>query len=232
MPSAFWGAVGRPLWNEGRAPFERSRLARTAVPLGDGDGRRIVLVTGYLAGPSSVDPLAGWLRAAGYRVELADVGRNMTTSSAAAARIGEALIAGDGEPSILIGHSRGGQQSRVAAVRHPGLIRHLITLGSPVRAHLPRSAVLRGSVEALRLLARLPIGPDDAPEDEADYERDLFAPFPDTVPWTTIWSKADGVVEWQACLDGAAESVEVVCSHGGLIASVASFTALAAVLDR
>lgn len=232
IPSRLSGAIGRPFWYEGRAPAERSNLAGTHVPLADGDGRRLVVVTGYLAGSRSTVPLVRWLRRAGYNVVMADVGRNMSTSAAAADRIGEALKAGGGERSILIGHSRGGQQSRVAAVRHPELVSQLITLGAPVRAHYPRSALLRSSVEALRLLSRLPIGPDDDPVGEAAYERDLFAPFDVPVSWTSIWSKTDGVVEWELCLDPAAKSIEVRCSHLGLIASVPSFGAIATVLDR
>lgn len=213
------------------APLERSRLAKATVPLVDGGGKRIVLVTGYLAGSRSSGPLATWLRNANYRVDLAAVGRNMVTSSAAADRIAEALHAGDGAPSILIGHSRGGQQCRVAAVRDSDLVSQLITLGSPVRAHYPRAAMLRASVESLRLVSRLPIGPDDDRTAEAAYERDLFTPFGFGVPWTSIWSKADGVVEWQACLDIAADSVEVTCSHVGLIASISAFRAIAGVLN-
>ena len=99
-----------------------------------------------------------------------------------------------------------------------------------MRAHLPRSGPLRASVEALRLLALLPIGPDADSEADADYERDLAAPFVVDVPWTTIWSKVDGVIEWQACLDQAATSIEVECSHVGLLASVPSFRAIASAL--
>ncbi len=231
LPSPLAGAIGRPFWYEAVAPFERSELAKTQVPLADGGGKRVVVVTGYLAGSRSTGPLVSWLENAGYRVSLAAVGRNMATSSAAADRIVEALHDG-GEPSILIGHSRGGQQARVASVREPQLVSQLITLGSPVRAHYPRAAVIRASVEGLRLLSRLPIGPDDDKEAETAYESDLFTPFPEGVPWASIWSKADGVVEWQACLDTAAESIEVGCSHVGLIASVDAFKAIATVLDR
>lgn len=210
---------------------ERTELSLGPVPLGAAAGRRVVLVPGYLAGERSLEPLADWLASAGFMVVRAQVGRNMVTSTAAAEQIAAALHPGDG-PSILIGHSRGGQQCRVAAYRNPELVSHLITLGAPVRAHYPRAAFLRASVEGLRLFSQLPFGPDDDPEGEAQYERDLFAPFPDAVPWTSIWSKRDGVVEWQACLDVGAESVEVACSHSGLIASVPSFRAIAQVLDR
>jgi hypothetical protein len=208
VPPAIVGAIGRPLWNEARAPFERRALARRSVPVASGGGRRIVIATGYLAPPASADTLASWLRAADYRVDIADMARNRSTSTAAVERIEQAL--GD----------------------NPDRVDQLLTLGSPVRAHLPRQAVLRASVEGLRLLARLPFDPDADLDADQAYERDLSRPFDVDVPWTSIWSRVDGVVEWQTCLDEAAESAEVRCSHFGLLASTASFEAIAGALAR
>lgn len=226
MPSPLAGAIGSPWWNEARAPLELARLARTPVPLACADGRRVVLATGFMAPASSVKPLTSWLRKAGYAVQLARLGGNLTTSSHAVDRIIEALEGGDG-PGVLIGHSRGGQQSRVAALRRPDLVEQLITLGAPVRAHLPRNVALRASVEVLRVVQRP--APDLVAADER-YEQDLYAPFDVDVAWTSIWARRDGVVEWQACLDEAAHDVGVACSHTGLVASVPSFHAIAAAL--
>lgn len=231
LPSKLSGAFGRPVWNETRAPRERARLALADVPLADGAGRRVVLATGYMATPSSATLLGDWLRGAGYDVRLAAIGRNMSTSSVAVEGIVASLEASD-DPAILIGHSRGGQQCRVATMRRPERVAQLITLGSPVRHHLPRQALLRLSVEGLRLLARMPLGSDKDLDADDVYEQDLYSPFGVDVPWTAIWSKIDGVVEWQACMDRAAESIEVRCSHTGLLASVPSFRAIADVLER
>ncbi|MEM7142679.1 MAG: alpha/beta hydrolase [Actinomycetota bacterium] len=229
VPPAIVGAIGRPLIFEAMAPFERRRLRRADIDLPPGDGRPVVIATGYFAPPSSADELAGWLRSAGYRVEIADMNRNRRTSSEAVERIEAALEAVDG-PALLIGHSRGGQQSRVATQRRPDLVSELITLGAPVRVHLPRQFVLRGSVEASRLAARLGLlaGADEAAD--TAYERDLADPFAVDVPWTTVWSRRDGIVEWQLCLDPAATSIEVTCSHTGLLASSASYRAIAQAL--
>ena len=49
---------------------------------------------------------------------------------------------------------------------------------------------------------------------------------------TSIWSKSDGFVAWQACTDPAATDVEIDCSHRGLIESVAAFEAIASVLGE
>ena len=231
LPSPLAGALGRPVWNEARAPGERARLNASAIRLDPVANERIVLVTGYLAGASSASALQPWLLSAGYDVCVADVGRNAASSTHAAGRIAEALMDGD-KPSILIGHSRGGQQCRVASQRHPSRVSQLITLGAPVRMHLPRQIVLRSSIEALRVLARFPFGTQADPEGDAVYENDLLSPFDVDVPWTTVWSKTDGIVEWQACLDERATSLEVRCSHSGMLASVPSFEAIAAVLNN
>jgi len=232
LSPAIVGAFGGRWWNEGRAPLERLQLARQAVPLAHGGGRRVVLVTGYLAGAASSRPLVDWLRSAGYRVHLAPMRGNIGASSTGVERIEQTLHSANHDTSILIGHSRGGQLARVAALRNPSLVDQLITLGAPVRAHLPRNAALRTSVEALRLIRLLPVGPKLDAQANTLYEQDLFAPFDVDVAWTSIWSKVDGVVEWQACLDERARSIEVSASHTGLIASVPSFRAIASVLDQ
>lgn len=186
--------------------------------------------------PPLPSPLAGAIGRSFWNegrapIEVARVGRNANTSSVGVSRVIDALDSAD-EPAVLIGHSRRGQQSRVAAYRRPDQVSQLITLGSPVRAHLPRQAALRASVETIRLLRFLPFGPSEDSAVEAAYEQDLLAPFDVDVPWATIWSRIDGVIEWQACLDDSAASREINCSHSGMIASVASFRAITAVLSE
>lgn len=230
MPSTLRGALGRPFWNEGRVGIEMAQLARTRVPLAPGNGRRVVVVTGFLAGASTAHLLTRWLRSADYVVDIAPIGRNMLSSSEMVDRVTTALDAEGTQPSILIGHSRGGQQGRVAAYRNPELVSQLITLGAPVRAHLPRHGPLRGSVEAIQLLDKLPFGLNEDTAAAGRYEADLFAPFDVDVPWTSIHSKLDAVVTWRETLDEHAESVQVTSSHTGLIASVPAFRAIAAAL--
>lgn len=179
--------------------------------------------------------LERWLRQAGYDVALAQTERNMRSSSWACDRITEAIIeVGDrtGRAVTVIGHSRGGQQARVAVARVPKQVDRLITLGAPVRHHLPRGFVLRTSVEGLRLLGRTPIGPNADIDADRRYEQELAAAFPAGLAWTSIYSRSDGVVEWQATLDERAESVEIDCTHVGLTASAPAFRAIATALVR
>jgi hypothetical protein len=48
------------------------------------------------------------------------------------------------------------------------------------------------------------------------FTRDYAAPFPDEVPLTSVYSKDDGVVRWDACVVPYARCVEVRGSHVGL----------------
>lgn len=239
MPPTWRGLVGPAVWREARAPAELRALRQSQRELDGllqpGDGQPIVLSPGYLAGPSSMFFLERWLGQAGYDVALAATGRNMRSSSWACDRITDAIVEAAeraGGPVIVIGHSRGGQQARVAVTRVPQHCEQLITLGAPIRHHLPRGFLLRTSVEGLRLLGRTPIGPDADLAADRRYAEELAAPFPDGIPWASIFSRSDGVVEWQATLDPAAESVEVDCTHVGLTASLPAFRAIARALLR
>ena len=48
------------------------------------------------------------------------------------------------------------------------------------------------------------------------FARDYAAQFPDSVPLTSIYSRGDGVVWWEACRIDYARCVEVTGSHVGL----------------
>ena len=50
----------------------------------------------------------------------------------------------------------------------------------------------------------------------SDFRRDLAGDFPPEVGFTALYSRTDGVVDWHACLDPAAELVEVRASHMGM----------------
>jgi hypothetical protein len=45
---------------------------------------------------------------------------------------------------------------------------------------------------------------------------ELDTPFPAEVPYTSIYSEADAIIDWRTCLDPAAELVEAHTSHTGM----------------
>jgi hypothetical protein len=56
----------------------------------------------------------------------------------------------------------------------------------------------------------------------------ILAPFPDRVRFLSVYSRADEIVRWEACLDPAAVQVEVSTSHVGMGLAREVWTQLAA----
>jgi pimeloyl-ACP methyl ester carboxylesterase len=113
-----------------------------------------------------------------------------------------------GRPVSLVGWSLGGIYAREMARRHPRQVRQVITLGSPYAMHDPRQTHARGPYQRLSFLhapgRKLP-----TPEQRSR---------PVDVPSTSVYSRWDGVVSWQACIEPETAlhaNVEVRCSHVG-----------------
>jgi hypothetical protein len=53
------------------------------------------------------------------------------------------------------------------------------------------------------------------------------ARFPDDVGFASVYSRGDGIVDWRACLDPAADHVEVDSTHIGMAANAAVFRVVA-----
>ena len=64
----------------------------------------------------------------------------------------------------------------------------------------------------------------------ADAREQAAAPFPEGVGFTCVYSRSDGIVDWHACLDPAAEQVEVRASHIGMAVNPHVFRAVASAL--
>ena len=64
-----------------------------------------------------------------------------------------------------------------------------------------------------------------------EFWEDFRAPFPsDRVRFVSIYSRTDGIVHYEACLDPAAEQVEVASTHCGMAASAPVYACVARVL--
>ena len=48
----------------------------------------------------------------------------------------------------------------------------------------------------------------------------------------SIYSRSDGIVSWEACLDRSAEHVEVESSHAGMSVNAEVYRVLAGILDQ
>jgi triacylglycerol lipase len=221
-----------PLWRETRMGLEAARLLRSDVWRGagvkPGDGRPVLLIPGFLAGDGTLATMARWLRANGYWTRRAGIRANVGCSQDACERIEERLeelAERTGQPVAIIGQSRGGVLARVVATRRPDLVSGIVTLGAPTVAMLrvhPLVLLQVGLVGALGTggvpgLFRMSCLRGACCE---PFRADLLARFPAAVRYVCVYSRTDGIVDWRACLDGAAdELVEIRASHCGMALS-------------
>jgi len=220
-----------PIWNEldGVVRMFRPRGERPPVAAEEGDGTPVLLLPGFLAGDGALAPLAARLVADGHRPWGARMGRNLACSESAMARLLDELehaVARHGR-HVLVGHSRGGLLARVMAHRRPELVAGVVTLGSPHRDQLAIHPVLWA--QALALAAAGTLGVPGLLHVGcaigsccATFRRDLTAPLDAAVGRLAIYSRADGVVDWRACLDGEGHHVEVHASHCGMTTNAAA----------
>lgn len=180
-----------------------------------GDGHAVVLFPGLGAGERAIAPLRRHCETLGYLA--LDWGRGVNRGPDGddvdvfmhdlAVHV-ERLVDGHEAPVSLLGWSLGGIYAREVAKRIPGRVRQVITIGSPF-AGTP-DATNAGWLYRLLQWREPAIHPDVA--------RAIRVAPP--VPTTSIYSRTDGVVAWQACraADGPrVENVEVDSSHLGLV---------------
>jgi triacylglycerol lipase len=238
------GVALPPLWREARVGLETAGLLRSPVWQGEGvtrgDGWPVMLIPGFLAGDGSLTTLTRWLRANGYRTSRAGIRANVGCSEAACGALErrlEAFAEREGGPVTIIGQSRGGIFAKALAARRPDLVAGIVTLGSPTVSMLRVHPLVLAQVGLVAALGsgRVPglLSLRCLRGECCDrFRTALRGPFPDSVPWTAIYSRSDGIVDWRACLDPeATERVEVRASHMGMALSAAAYGEIAAALS-
>ncbi len=231
MTKPHWESLGPPPL--GLFALEQGRAALELVQLGArrklldraprGDGHPVLVLPGLFAGDLSTAPMRRLLRALCYDTHGWGLGLNTGPTDTLRTRLGETLERlrrrHDRRVS-LVGWSLGGIYARELARARPDDVRCVITLGSPFRdlsaTHAARLVSIRPGGRSLR--------------DAHELGALLRSPLP--VPTTSIYSKSDGIVAWQSCLEEVGEqreNVEVACSHTGMGFHA---DALAVVADR
>jgi triacylglycerol lipase len=233
-----------PLWREVRIGLEASALLRDPVFRGagvaDGRGRPVLLIPGFMAGDGSLALMAGWLKRAGYWPSRAGMLANVDCSGAVLGRLEgrlERLVAERGRRAAIVGQSRGGGLAKSLGRRRPDLVAGVVALGSPHLQPLAVHPLVRlqlaaigglGTLGAPRLFRRACLEGDCC----AAFWSDLAGPLPDEVSMVSIYSRSDGVVDWEACLDPHADAlVEIDASHCGMAVSPAAWRAVADALE-
>ena len=220
---------------------ERAALLRDPVfksrGVPRGDGAPVLLIPGFLAGDASLALMARWLKELGYRPGRARIRANVGCSERVVTHLGhelEALADRRGRRVLIVGQSRGGSMARVLGVRRPDIVEAIVTLGSPLLDEFAVHPFVRNQVRAVALLGSLGVpgvfSYGCRGECCATARRDLGVPFPEQVGFTSVYSRSDGIVQWRACLDPAAEQVEVRSSHVGMAANPEVYRAIARAL--
>jgi pimeloyl-ACP methyl ester carboxylesterase len=201
----------------------------------EGTGLGVLLIPGFGFGDFSLALTNAWLAARGYRPVGARIGLNVGCSTDLVERIERRLVEhveATGRPVVLLGQSRGGWLARVVAHRRPDLVRGLVMLGSPVLDPLGAQPALLRTARFLARLSELGL-PGLLGEDcmtGACFEKTitaLAAELPASMPALAVYSRSDGVVPWELCLDPYAECVEISSSHVGMGLEPAFYSALA-----
>ena len=189
--------------------FRAAQPLLRSLPHGDGDP--VLVLPGLLADDGSTRALRQVLRGLGYRVHGWRLGRNIGPTADIMSGMPERLDSLHqryGRPVSLIGWSLGGILARDLARKAPDKVRQVITLGSPFRIASPRQSRAHRNYERY---AHLHVEPATFPRATE------VGPLP--VPTTSIYSRYDGIVAWQACLNlpyPQAENIAVKASHCGM----------------
>jgi pimeloyl-ACP methyl ester carboxylesterase len=224
--------------------LEASRLLVDPVAFGvgvpRGDGRRVLLIPGFLASDNTLNMLRGWLYLIGYQPRVCGFNFNVDCSDRSLDRVerfAEMSHHQSGRRVAVIGHSRGGHFARALAARRPDIVSHAISMGADLQGLFGISEPTRAAVGLARrgvAATRRGREPDCfRSRCTCRFIQDYHAPFPDdAVRLTSIYSKGDGVVRWQRSIVDEADNVEVSGSHIGLAANRKAYRAIAAALAR
>ena len=208
---------------EGRAPWEFGMTFAT-LPLlmrsPRGDGHGVVVFPGLAASDASTIPLRSFLRSRGYEARGWKLARNFGPREGVVEQSLEQvrkLARQSGRKVSLVGWSLGGIYAREIAKLLPEDVRCVITLATPFTGSPKATNVWR----VYELVSGHSL---DDPELLAQVRE------PPAVPTTSIFSRTDGVVAWQCCVQdsqGRAENIEVAASHFGIGVNPATWFAVA-----
>jgi len=198
---------------EARTPFDVASGAFSGAWRSRGQGRhrgKALLLPGFGSGPAAMFALKRTAENAGFNTSDWGLGFNGGDVPALLEAFSSGLVESferSGERVTLVGWSLGGYIAREAARDFPSAVAKVITLGTPVFGG-PRYTATADFYERQ--------GIDVAEIEQATIER---FDEPLNVPVVALYSRNDGVVSWEACIDRWSpnvEHIEVKASHLGM----------------
>ncbi len=209
-PSLFWLATEghRALFEFGTF-FPYKLFSKNSK---SGDGHPVLVLPGFMATDVSTSPLRTFIKKIGYTSYGWGAGRNYANEvylDMLLEKVEDIFLTHRTKVSI-IGWSLGGVFAREIGKRKPNLIRQIITLGSP----------FAGVTEPNNAMWLYELLTDGRGTEDVDPELLRGIPDPAPVPTTAIYSKEDGVVPWETCMeaieDDLHQNIQVRGSHLGL----------------
>ncbi len=191
-------------------------------PRVDKSERKVVmLIPGFMAGDLSLAPLSFFCQWLGHKTEYAGIWSNSDCPRETMMHLEqrlERIHQRYQQRVVVIGQSLGGVYARELAARRPQSVERVITLGSPIRDVTDSSAPLVAATA--RMVARARRLEGGCMTESCACGMKLAERHPGEVPTTVVYSRTDGVVHWESCVDrtGArgVENVEVMASHIGM----------------
>jgi triacylglycerol lipase len=211
---------------EFRVPLEASiywlgALAHPWPHVRPQDAKVVMLIPGFMAGDMTLAPLANFCRWLGHRAVYAGILSNSEcpreTMRKLNARLALAYEKFD-QRIVVIGQSLGGVYAREIAREQPDMVERVISLGSPLR--MPRNAANLAVQAVARSVAAIRGKAEGCLSESCKCGLMLSDESPADVPATHVYSRTDGVVHWESCVDlsgsPTVENVEVMGSHVGM----------------
>ena len=178
--------------------------------LSNGNGELVVLIPGFGTGDVLTSLLRNYLKSKNFNVYGWDCGINWKYSE----EIEEKFIHKLNELTekhqqkvTLVGYSLGGVTARIIANRIPNKIKQVIIVGTPIQK-------INGQNNLEFIYPLLMMG-EKIEDFNPVWVKEIATVLP--MPSTSIYSKKDGIVPWQNCMDWetgpTTENVEIFSSH-------------------
>jgi len=170
-----------------------------------GDGHAVLFSPGILAGDFTTASTRGFIARLGYASHGWALGPNWGPTRRIVRGLERRLFdlnESSGRRVSLVGRSLGGLYFRELAKRHPERVRRLFLVCSPT--HVPTASLVSLVLSALSRFY------------DPSFPRSPEALNPPTqVPTTAFYTRRDGFLAWQHCLDSGplAENVEIDAGH-------------------
>ncbi len=167
----------------------------------------VVLIPGLIGIKPGINTIDAWLERIWCKPFKVELGIKQLTPDSILDTIDKTVDAAykaTGKKPVLIrGYSVGALEAVVYANRHPDKVESIITLGGAKKAPIEVNFLLDVLLQGIAV----------------NTGRDNMARFiheaasPSRVPSTSIYSKQDGIVNWENCIDPKGNNIEVRGSH-------------------